>query len=152
MSKETTQTDFRYIKTMLIPFIKENGDRRVSAGTLSHYFNFFIQRNEMDRVIISESCENDRIMAISVATVRNNTHVHHSTTVTHKSCRQKGYGTKALKAKMEKLKECGLGIKTIIAEDNIGAMKLCAKVGMEQVEKREKTRATGPFTAVLWAD
>ncbi len=151
MSK-SVKNDFQYIRSVLLPFMKENSDKRISNSTFEHYKLFATQRSNIDEIVINEVSDDNTIFAISVATIRNGSHVTNSTTVTHKSARQKGYGTTALQGKLDSLKQRGMGIKATIAEDNIPGMKLCAKVGLKQVETRQKTRATGPFNAVIWID
>ena len=152
MADHAINNDYKYIRTVLIPFMKDNGDKRVSSETMNHYKLFTIQRSTIDEVVIAEVVEDNYIKSISVATIRNGSHVTHSTTVTSKDCRNKGYGTQALKAKILALKEKGMGIKTVIAEDNIPAMKICKKTDLKIVETRQRTRSTGPFNAVIWMD
>lgn len=149
--EQETVNQFRYIQNTVIPFIKENADRRIGKDNYEHYKIFCINRQETDEVIIIEATEEDILIAVSIATVRGKK-VLFSTTVTHKDYRKKGYGTQVLKAKIARLADKGLGVRSVIAEDNTPAMALCKKSGLAVYEVTEKIRTTGPYNAVVWVD
>ncbi len=145
-------TDIKYLRNIVIPFLKEHSNKRISSSLINYYQDYTLHKPEGDDIVICEVKEEDSIVAISLATIKKNSNTVYSTTVTAKPFRKKGYGLQALRSKLEYLKSKGRGIKSIIAEDNIPALALCNKAGLKQVDIIDKLRKTGPYKAIIWTD
>lgn len=140
----------RYVRNTLVPFISSNGDGRIAQTTLDYYRGFATKKSETDEILISEISENGIIKSISTAVIRDSS-VLYSITITHNEFRRLGFGTRALEAKLKELRNRGLTVKTIVAEDNIKSMGLCKKVNLIEAEKLTRTRASGEYTAVVFS-
>lgn len=149
---EIIQKDARYIRSTIIPFLKENADKRISDETLDHYKNFTLHQPDGEDIVIAEISENNKIIAVSVAAIRKGQNVNYSTTVTDKNFRKKGFGLQALTTKLEELKKRGLGVRSLVAEDNLSGMTLCHKAGLKQVDSVMRLRAAGQYTQAIWTD
>lgn len=149
---EIIQKNAKYIRSTIIPFLRDNADKRVSQELIDYYKNFAIHQPEGEDIIVAEVSDSDRIVAVSVASIRKGHHVTYSTTVTDKGLRRQGHGLKALALKLKELGNRKLGVKSLVAEDNTAGMALCAKAGLVKVETVAKLRAAGRFMQAIWTN
>jgi RimJ/RimL family protein N-acetyltransferase len=133
-----------FIHNVLLPFVNEHGDKRISPEALEFYRNF-----REGEVVITQYADQEAFKAISASAIIDG-QVKYSITVTSKDFRQRGFGTLVLQEKIEELKKRGIDIKTIVAEDNKASMALCKKVELIKDGIMQRTRSSGAYNAVVW--
>lgn len=153
------------IESVIVPFLKANSSGRVSKETLN-YFNYFSLANtERDEVVIVEirddNVEYDEqnpltgLLAISVCVGNKyKGSITCSTTVVKKEERRKGYGSLALKKKIEILRIAfsDYVFMTTVAEDSKAGVGLCKKSGLSLFDRGRGTRRTGEYVINYFRD
>jgi hypothetical protein len=141
-----------YIRKILIPFLKEHGEKRAAQETLDFYRAFEVLDNSKDEIKIFEVKDLKELVAISFCTIRDNKEVLFSMTVTHSNHRKKNYGITALKAKLDYLKENKLSLDTSINCDNLSGISLAIKAKMKKGITIEKRKNDGYYIAIMFCN
>jgi GNAT superfamily N-acetyltransferase len=125
-----------------LKFISRHDGGRITQKTLDTYRSM-----PQNMVMLTVQSKEEMIYAIS-ACILDDGAIRKAITVVHKDYRNIGLGTSILKEKIEVLRNLGYVYETVIAEDNIASMSLCKKCGLEEVEKVQAIRRSGPYIAV----
>lgn len=126
----------------LMNFIKVHGDKRITKDAFAYY------KNPDNLVLGGFEYGEEGLIGVSLSGLLENQIVF-SITVVHKDYRNRGIGTKLLRAKIAQIERQGLTYSTVVAEDNQPSLRICEKAEMKRSGESVGVRKSGKYLRIL---